>query len=176
VEPARLLPIVVRPAVPGDLETIRSIAAAAWRTTYIGLVDADAIERFLARAYAPERLEVRLARNEILVALLPGRDPGGPPDAFAETVDHGDHVQLVAIYTWPTARGQGLGSALLEAVVARNPGRDLAADVLVGNVLGEPFYVARGFEPGDELVEEIAGELIRERRWWLRPPARPRET
>ena len=38
----------------------------------------------------------------------------------------------------------------------------------MGNELGEPFYVARGFEPGDLLDEEIGGETIRERRWWLR--------
>ena len=168
MDAARTHSVVVRPAVPGDLEVIRSIAAAAWRTTYVGLIDPHAIERFLARAYAPERLEVRLGRNDVLVALLPGRDPDGPPDAFAETVDHGDHVQIVAIYAWPTARNQGLGTALLEAIVARHPGRDLAADVLVGNSMGEPFYVARGFEPGDELADEIAGDPIRERRWWLR--------
>ena len=28
--------------------------------------------------------------------------------------------------------------------------------------------MARGFEPGDLLEEEIGGETIRERRWWLR--------
>ena len=30
------------------------------------------------------------------------------------------------------------------------------------------FYVARGFEPGEQIIEDIAGEPIRERRWWLR--------
>ncbi len=159
--------MIVRPAAPDDVEAIRAIAAAAWRATYAALIDADAIERFLATAYAPERIAVRLERHDVLVAAFAD---DGPAAAFAETVDHGDHVQLVAIYTLPDARGRGLGSALLEAVLARNPDRDLAADVLIGNVLGEPFYVARGFEPGDELVEEIAGKPIQERRWWWRPP------
>lgn len=168
MEPAVAQSILVRPAVPADIDAIRAIAAAAWRTTYVVLIDAGAVERYLAQAYAPERLEVRLGRDEVLVAVLPERATGSPPDAFAEIVDQGDHVQLVAIYTWPTARGRGLGTALLEAVLARNPGRDLAADVLVGNTLGEPFYVARGFEPGEELEDEIAGEPVRERRWWLR--------
>ena len=53
-------------------------------------------------------------------------------------------------------------------MVAANPGLDISADVLIGNELGEPFYVARGFEPGELLDEEIGGETIRERRWWLR--------
>ena len=80
----------------------------------------------------------------------------------------GDHAHIVAFYTRPGARGQGIGSALLARVVTAFPGLDLSADVLVGNDLGEPFYVARGFEPGDLLEEEIGGETIRERRWWLR--------
>jgi GNAT superfamily N-acetyltransferase len=77
---------------------------------------------------------------------------------------------LTAIYTLPAARGRGLGTALLAAILDRHPGQAVAADVLVGNDLGEPFYQARGFEPVELLVEEIAGEPIRERRWWLRPP------
>jgi hypothetical protein len=54
------------------------------------------------------------------------------------------------------------------------PGVDISADVLIGNDLGEPFYAARGFEPGDVLEEELGGETIRERRWWLRPARRGR--
>ena len=80
----------------------------------------------------------------------------------------GDHAHIVAFYTRPGARGHGIGSALLDRVVATFPGLDISADVLVGNELGEPFYVARGFEPGDLLEEELGGEMIRERRWWLR--------
>jgi GNAT superfamily N-acetyltransferase len=140
------------------------------------LIEADAVERFLAQAYAPDRVAVRIDRHAVLLAALPGVAPGAGADlgagadAFAETVVQDGHVQLVAIYTLPDARGRGLGSALLAAVLARYPGQPLAADVLVGNTLAEPFYAARGFEPGESLVEEIGGAPIRERRWWLRPP------
>jgi GNAT superfamily N-acetyltransferase len=162
--------ITVRPATPADVEAIRAIAIAAWRATYAGLVDADAIERFLVQAYTTERVEVRIERHEVLVAFLVDASPDVPADAFAETVVHDDHLQLVAIYARPDARGQGLGSALLAAILERNPGRHVAADVLIGNGLAEPFYAARGFEPGELVVDELAGEPIRERRWWLRLP------
>jgi GNAT superfamily N-acetyltransferase len=162
--------ITVRTAAPADVEAIRAIAETAWRATYAGLIDADAIERFLAVAYAPARVELRLARHDVLVAFLPGDAQDGAAAAFAETAMRDDHLQLVAIYALPDARGRGLGTALLDEVLRRHPGQPLAADVLVGNALGEPFYIARGFEPGETLVEEIAGVPIRERRWWRRPP------
>jgi GNAT superfamily N-acetyltransferase len=157
--------IAVREATPADAEAIRLVAEAAWRATYAGLVTGEAIERFLAQAYAPERVAVRVERHDVLVA---SRAASGAVDAFAESVIRDGHVQLVAMYARPDARGRGLGSALLAAVRERNPGLDIAADVLLGNERGEPFYAARGFEPGELLVEELAGEPIRERRWWLR--------
>jgi GNAT superfamily N-acetyltransferase len=167
----------VREATPTDADGIRDVAVAAWRVTYAVLIPPDAIERFLAQAYTLERVALRIERHDVLVATGDDADDGaagpGKSDvlAFAECVPAADHVQLVALYARPDLRGRGLGSALLERVVARLDGQDLAADVLAGNTLGEPFYVARGFEPGDELVEEIAGEPIRERRWWLRAEA-----
>lgn len=154
--------IAVRDAIPDDAASIHEIAVAAWRATYAGLIDPGAIERFLAQAYTRERIGLRMERHDLLVA---GTDA---IESFAESVIEDGHVQLVAIYTHPESRGHGLGSALLAVVRERNPGLDIAADVLVGNALGEPFYVARGFEPGELLTEELGGEPIRERRWWLR--------
>ncbi|HEY4754006.1 MAG TPA: GNAT family N-acetyltransferase, partial [Candidatus Limnocylindrales bacterium] len=90
-------------------------------------------------------------------------------DAFAEVATHDDHLQLVAIYAQPGVRGRGLGTALVTAITTAHPDEDIAADVLLGNELAEPFYAARGFEPGELLTDEIAGEPVRERRWWRRP-------
>ena len=155
--------ITVRGAEPSDAPAIRAVAAAAWWATYAGRLADDAIARFLAQAYSTERIAVRIDRHEVLVA-----GASGAVDAFAELVDRDDHVQLAAIYTLPSLRGQGLGSALLAGVVAAHPGEDVAADVLLDNDLAEPFYAARGFVPGELLTDEIAGEPVSERRWWLR--------
>ena len=164
----------VRPALPADVPAIREVAVAAWRATYAGRVTPEAIERFLAAAYSEERIGVRIERHEVLVA---GNGAGAAyVQAFAEAAAHGDHVQLVAIYTLPGARGRGLGTALVEAVGDAHPDEDLAADVLLDNDLAEPFYAARGFVPGQELTDEIAGELVRERRWWRRARLEDRET
>jgi GNAT superfamily N-acetyltransferase len=148
---------------------------AAWRLTYQKRLPPEAIERFLARAYTTDRVALRIRRHRVLVA---GRTPDrsgpfdgpvdAPVEAFAELAFHHDHVQLVALYVLPGLRGAKLGSALLGAVQAAFPGRDLAADVLEGNDLAEPFYAKRGFVPLEELTEEIAGAPVRLRRWWLR--------
>ncbi len=156
----------VRAARPDDVPAIREVAVRAWWATYGGRMLDETIERFLAAAYTEERIGVRIERHEVRVA-------GSAADAtavlaFAEVATHEDHLQLVSIYVLPAARGQGLGTALVEAIVAAHPHEDLAADVLVDNELAEPFYAARGFVPGEELTDEIAGDLIRERRWWRR--------
>ena len=157
--------ITVREAEVPDTAAIRAVAVRAWRATYAGRIADETVERFLAQAYAEERIELRVERNQVFVA---GSSPGGSVDAFAECAVRDDHVQLVAIYTLATARGRGLGSALLAAVLAAHPGEDVAADVLEGNDLAEPFYAARGFVSGEPLTDELAGEPVREGRWWLR--------
>ncbi len=156
--------IVVRAADAGDAAAIREVAVRAWRTTYARRITDETIERFLTIAYAEERVGVRIERHEVLVA---GRGTGSV-EAFAEYAIHDDHVQLISIYTLPEVRGSGLGTALLAEVVAGHPNEDIAADVLDGNDLAEPFYAARGFAPGELLVDEIVGEPVNERRWWLR--------
>ena len=168
--------VSVRPATPADADAVRAVAHAAWRATYRGLLPRRAIEWFLARAYTPERVALRIERHDVLVAgRLPAVRSGAtsdatvaPIEAFAECGPHEDHLQLVSIYASPRIRGRGLGSALLAAVLERYPGLDVSADVLVGNTRAEPFYAARGFEPGELLEEEIAGLPVAERRWWLR--------
>ena len=161
----------VRAAEPEDAPAIRDVAVRAWWATYAGRMLDETIERFLAVAYSEERIGVRIERHEVLVAGVASEGRPWPAvAAFAEVAVHDDHLQLVSIYALPEARGRGLGTALVEAVVAAHPDDDLAADVLLDNELAEPFYRARGFVPGDELIDEILGELVRERRWWLRAP------
>jgi GNAT superfamily N-acetyltransferase len=160
-------PVTVRPATLDDVPAIRDVGMSAWRATYADLLGTDAVERFLAVAYSPERVTLRVERDDLFVAAIPGGDPSGV-DAFIESLVEDGHAHIVAFYARPGMRGQGIGTALLERVVALYPGMDISADVLIGNTLGEPFYVARGFEPGDLLDEDFGGDIMRERRWWLR--------
>jgi GNAT superfamily N-acetyltransferase len=160
-------PVSVRPATPDDAPAIRDVGMSAWRATYSEILGPDMVERFLAVAYSPDRVALRVERDDLFVGSVAGGDPSGV-DGFIETLVEDGHAHIVAFYTRPDTRGMGLGSALLERVIGLYPGLDISADVLIGNTLGEPFYVARGFEPGDLLDEEFGDDVIRERRWWLR--------
>lgn len=156
--------IRVRRATPSHAPAIRAIADAAWRATYRDLLQPDTIEWFLERAYAEDRVGLRIERHETWVAEL-----DGVVSAFAESEILADRVTLVAVYADPSRLSLGLGTALLDAIRDRHPGLPVAADVLVGNVLGEGFYASRGFVPVEDVDEVLGGEHVRERRWWLRP-------
>lgn len=156
----------VRNGISDDVEPVRAIALAAWRDTYAGLLRPETIEGFLARAYGPERTLRRIERDTFLVAVT----PAGEIAAYADAVASRDRVELFAIYARPDLRGQGAGSVLLAELARRFPELPIVADVLVGNRKGEAFYEARGFEPRDDLAEELLGEIVRERTWW-RPAA-----
>jgi GNAT superfamily N-acetyltransferase len=154
----------VRRATPSHAPAIHAIADAAWRATYRDLLREETIERFLERAYSEDRVGLRIERHETWVAEL-----DGAVSAFAESEILGERITLVAIYADPELRGMGLGTALLRAIMDAHPGLPVAADVLAGNAAGETFYVARGFVPEEDIDEELDGEHVRERRWWLRP-------
>ncbi|HEX6987261.1 MAG TPA: hypothetical protein VF170_17925, partial [Planctomycetaceae bacterium] len=63
--------------------------------------------------------------------------------------------------------GEGAGTMLLGTLRARFPDRPVVADVLTGNRKGEVFYERRGFVPREAFEEDLFGEQVAERRWWL---------
>lgn len=151
----------MRRATPSHAPAIRAIADAAWRATYRDLLRPETIDWFIERAYSEERVGLRIERHETWVAEL-----DDTLAAFAETAIEADRVTLVAIYADPERRWRGTGTALLDAVIAAHPDLPIAADVLVGNRMGEAFYEARGFEPREAIEEQLGAELVSERRWW----------
>ncbi len=155
--------ISVRRATPSHAPAIRAIADAAWRATYRDLLRPETIDWFLERAYSEERVALRIERHETWVAELEDEVA-----AFAESAIEPDRVTLVAIYADADRRGRGPRVRAAGRDHGAHPDLPVAADVLVGNTAGEPFYAARGFVPEEYVDEELGGEHVRERRWWLR--------
>ncbi len=155
----------IRDAVPSDAAEVRAVAGAAWRETYEGLLRPSTIEAFVEAAYSVETLERRITRNTFLVIEDEGRII-----AFANAVLADNHLNLAAIYALPDSRGQGAGTMLLTALASRFPEVPVAADVLSGNRKGEVFYEHRGFLPREIVKDDLFGEPVIERRWWLGTP------
>jgi GNAT superfamily N-acetyltransferase len=168
-----LVAFMVRQAALGDAPAISLVAAAAWRDTYAGMLRPNTIETFIERAYAIDRLERRIDRDVVLLAVRDDEVVAFCDAAEAES-EVGVHIDLYAIYALPEVRGQGAGTALLTELQARFPSKPIAAEVLVGNRKGEVFYERRGFVPRERIDTELFGEPVVERRWWLAPGrARP---
>lgn len=160
----------VRDALPQDADAIATVARAAWRDAYAGLLQPATIETFLERAYGRDRLLQRIAQDRFLIC----EGPTGIA-AFADAVQRDDRLDLLAIYARPSDRRRGAGSALLTRLASDYPGQPISADVLLGNRKGEVFYERRGFAPREILEASLFGEPVVERRWWLLPlpPSQP---
>ena len=153
----------MRRATPSHAPAIRAIADAAWRATYRDLLRPETVDWFLERAYSEERVALRIERHETWVAELDDRVA-----AFAESAIEPDRVTLVAIYADPDRRGLGLGSALLDAITSAHPACRSPLTSWWATRLASRSTVARGFVPEEDVDEELGGEHVRERRWWLR--------
>ncbi len=90
--------------------------------------------------------------------LVVGRPAAG--FAYVGEVDDGLHLHQLAVH--PDHGRQGLGTALLSAVLARAGGRAVTLTTFRHIPWNEPWYRARGFaevtDPGPELRHLVEGE------------------
>ena len=155
----------VRHATLADGPGVAAVAAAAWRDTYAGLLKSETIERFIERAYSPERVASRITEDQFYVA----EDSTGIV-AFADALEREDRLDVLALYALPDRRNQGAGTALLRELLEQFPRKQISVDVVDGNRKGEIFYEHRGFARRERLKATLFGEPVVERRWW-RPAA-----
>lgn len=147
---------IVRKAEVKDLGFIQQIAKESWNDAYRGLIPEDIQERFLREAYADELMPVRLERTLLLVA-----ENNGELVGFANASQKAGIGNLHAIYLLPDAKGRGIGSQLLERLVAElEPIHEMHVEVEKGNRSGETFYAAKGFKMVDEFAEDLYGHTL----------------
>ncbi|MDX1691161.1 MAG: GNAT family N-acetyltransferase [Acidimicrobiia bacterium] len=154
----------VRRAERDDLLAVGRVAEAAQWSTYGSLLSPPTVEAMIRRDFSPGTLRRRLLSGGLLVAEVDGIVAGAAHGYVAEGAVH-----LDALVTDPTHRRRGVATALLQAVRDLDPSLPVCADVLLGNDIGERFYEAAGFVPGEILHATLIGEPLVERRWWLSP-------
>ncbi|MDZ7746717.1 MAG: GNAT family N-acetyltransferase [Halobacteriales archaeon] len=150
----------IRPAIPEDVDAIRDVADAAWWDTYPGTLDAAQIETAVDRLYDPEFLTEVLGERDDLLFLVAERDGevvgfGSAQQTFA------DEVELFTLYVDPDHQREGVGTALLDAILetARTESIDrLRVGILSGNQRARSFFESHGFERIETVTTEVADQ------------------
>ena len=131
--------MILRPAKTSDAADIAAVHVAGWQVAYRHLLPAAYLDA-LDPAEHEVRWSMRLPRG-VLIAEVDGQVAGFVSTGRCRDEDLPDSTELYALYLAPDRWRQGLGSALLEAVVV--PG--LVLWTLAGNGGARAFYERRGF-------------------------------
>lgn len=144
--------VEVRLARPEEAEAVCEVCREGFAASSAGLVPEDVVRRQADVYYAPGRVRAEIegagaspAWQGYVVALdaggrVVGAAGGGVRDAAVG--------QVLVLYLRMHLRGRGIGTALLDVVTEQQRGagaREQWVSVTEGNVLGIPFYLARGF-------------------------------
>lgn len=159
----------VRAATTEDAPAVEAVAAAAWEHDYPAVLNRDRPAEAARDWYDAERLR-RDIDDPAHVVQVAERDDRviGFVHAFAAATDTAgrDDGTILRLYVHPDARGEGVGSKLLDAAhnVLADRGCDrVRAMVLAANEAGRAFYAASGFEETDETgTTVIDGESYEE--------------
>lgn len=154
--------MTLRRARPDDARPIASILLRSWQTSYRGILpdpvlDAQRLQHFLPywEAVLAEVGETRTwvaERSGTVVGFAhagPSRDEAGDPDRIAE---------LYAMYVDPDHTGGGIGTRLMEAVMAHfaaGPWLEATLWVLEGNRRARAFYERNEWQ-ADGVRTEVA--------------------
>ena len=134
--------VTVRPAGPDDLDAVLAVGHRTWPPTYEPLAGADYVAMGLAKWWSAEATLPLIDAGRVTVAEVDGDVVGvaaaGPLDG---------RLVLWKLYVLPGHQGEGIGAALLEAVVKAARGRyaQLRLAYLDGNEKAGRFYSRHGF-------------------------------
>ncbi len=166
---------LVRAAVVEDADAIGRIHVESWQHAYRGQLPQDFLDSLSTtrrvgfwRSQLQEPQDERrcwVADNE---GVAIGFAATGPP--ADDDLDPGTHHELYAIYLDPSVWRHGIGSLLLEHVVAdarERAFRALSLWVLESNVRARSFYERHGWKPDgatkQECIADVSSPAVRYR-------------
>ena len=155
----------VRDAVDEEIESIRDVALASLTASYGHAVAEELLGDAVERWYDADELgeDVTDPNTVFLVAEIDDDVVG-----FAESyvIDRRDRVgEIDWLHVHPDHRGEGVGSALLEAVETALRDADVDAvegRVLVDNEAGVAFYERGGYDHAGDRYVDIGDETFTE--------------
>jgi N-acetylglutamate synthase-like GNAT family acetyltransferase len=152
----REMDTIIRKAQQEDIKAIQQVAKRSWHDTYQGLIPEQVQDQFLRMAYSDAYMVKRVEQTVCVVAEMDKQVVG-----FANASQKEDKADLHAIYLLPSAKGNGIGTRLLHALLEEMTGiKQLYVEVEKGNASGEQFYNAKGFTVVNEYEDELFGHKL----------------
>lgn len=152
----------IRRATVEDAEALANVHEATWRETYVGLLSEQMLDALTADAReAAWRRILSGETDDHLSTVYIAERPGAVvafsscgPQRDPEFARQGYAGEFTSVYVLKTDQRQGLGTALMKAMI-----RDLTDRKLVGFTLWMP----RDNIPARSLYEQLGGKLIARR-------------
>lgn len=151
--------IIIRVADGNDLQAVLDVGHRTWPVTYGSIAGEDYVAMGLAKWWTEDATTPAIRSGRVTVAEVDGTVVG-----IAVVGPHEKHLVLWKLYVLPEYQGKGIGSALMESVVARATGEhlEIRLSYLHGNTSAEAFYRSKGFV---EIGRESSGDGIPESVW-----------
>ncbi|MEP7192133.1 MAG: GNAT family N-acetyltransferase [Actinomycetota bacterium] len=148
--------LIIRAADGNDLRAVVDVGRRTWPLTYGPIAGEDYVAMGLAKWWTEDATIPAIRSGRVTVAEVDGEVVG-----IASVGSHEDYLVLWKLYVLPEYQGKGIGSALVESVVAAATGlhHQIRISYLEGNTLAEAFYRGKGFveisrEPGAEGIPD----------------------
>ena len=151
--------MIIRTADGDDLQAVLDVGHRTWPVTYGSIAGEDYVAMGLAKWWTEDATTPAIRAGRVTVAEVDGTVVG-----IAVVGPHENHLVLWKLYVLPEHQGNGIGSALMESVVARATGEhpEIRLSYLEGNTSAEAFYRSKGFV---EIGRESSGDGIPESVW-----------
>ena len=153
----------MRAATRSDLDEIDALSARAMTDAFAGMVPQRIFVSARAAAFHGAPLRERLLSGDLLV----GVDGSDRIEAVAVIHLTADHAELLTALAPPHPSASVSASPFVAAIRKRGCSLPISGEAVLGNLPHERFYESAGFVPGEVLEDEIGGQTIVRRRWWL---------
>ncbi|WP_238384658.1 GNAT family N-acetyltransferase [Segeticoccus rhizosphaerae] len=158
-EPRQEDSVVIRGATGDDLQGVLSVGHRTWPATYYSIAGEDYVQAGLAKWWSADATIPAIRAGRVTVAELDGEIVG-----MASVGPGKHHLVLWKLYVLPEHQAKGVGSRLIEAVMAKaaEDHDEIQLSYIDGNTDAERFYRAKGFV---EFTREAGGGGVPDDIW-----------
>lgn len=139
---------VVRRCGVGDISSLSDLLKVCWHATYDQMIGRDQAAQAGRHLHSKFNLGLWIARSFLSresTVLVTTR--GDVPVGYAMAQRDGSETILYSLYVHPDWQRKGIGSALLDAVIAdHTDAKAIRLEVLKDNASAIAWYQAKGFE------------------------------